>query len=92
MYFITLPVLVRTIFTFYVNYVLLFKSQVPGPKFNINVLVWRLCAVSCRLNCVQVSFEIRQTLHISFLTFYLNSPHVVFKSSEGTFKKLRAFY
>ena len=32
MYFITLPVLVRKIFTFYVNDVLLFKCPVPGPK------------------------------------------------------------
>ena len=31
-YFITLPVLVRKIFTFYVNDVLLFKCSVPGPK------------------------------------------------------------
>ena len=31
-YFITLPVLVRKIFTFYINDVLLFKCPVPGPK------------------------------------------------------------
>jgi len=31
-YFITLPFLVRKIFTFYINYVLLFKSPFPGPK------------------------------------------------------------
>ena len=31
-YFITLPFLVRKIFTFYVNDVLLFKYPVPGPK------------------------------------------------------------
>ena len=31
-YFITLPVLVRKIFTFYVNDVLLFKCLFPGPK------------------------------------------------------------
>ena len=31
-YFITLPVLVRRIFTFYINDVLLFKCPVPGPK------------------------------------------------------------
>ena len=31
-YFITLPVLVRKIFTFYVNGVLLFKCPIPGPK------------------------------------------------------------
>ena len=31
-YFVTLPALVRKIFTFYINYVLLFKCPVPGPK------------------------------------------------------------
>ena len=31
-YFITLPFLVRKIFTFYINYVLLFKCPFPGPK------------------------------------------------------------
>ena len=31
-YFITLPFLVRKIFTFYVNDVLLFKCPYPGPK------------------------------------------------------------
>ena len=31
-YFITLPYLVRKIFTFYINYVLLFKYPFPGPK------------------------------------------------------------
>ena len=31
-YFITLSVLVRKIFTFYINDVLLFKCPVPGPK------------------------------------------------------------
>ena len=31
-YFITLPVLVRKIFAFYIIYVLLFKCPVPGPK------------------------------------------------------------
>ena len=31
-YFITLPFLVRKIFTFYINDVLLFKCPLPGPK------------------------------------------------------------
>ena len=31
-YFITLPFLVHKIFTFYINYVLLFKCPFPGPK------------------------------------------------------------
>jgi len=31
-YFVTLPFLVRKIFTFYINDVLLFKCPVPGPK------------------------------------------------------------
>ena len=31
-YFITLPFLVRKIFTFYINYVLLFKYPFPGPN------------------------------------------------------------
>jgi len=31
-YFITLPFLVRKILTFYINYVLLFKCPIPGPK------------------------------------------------------------
>ena len=31
-YFVTLPFLVRKIFTFYINEVLLFKCPVPGPK------------------------------------------------------------
>jgi len=31
-YFITLPFVVRKIFTFYVNDVLLFKCPFPGPK------------------------------------------------------------
>ena len=31
-YFITFPVLVRKISTFYINDVLLFKCSVPGPK------------------------------------------------------------
>ena len=31
-YFITLPFLVRKIFTFCINYELLFKCPVPGPK------------------------------------------------------------
>ena len=31
-YFITTPFLVRNIFTFYINDVLLFKCSVPGPK------------------------------------------------------------
>ena len=31
-YFITLPFLVRKIFTFYINDMLLFKCPVPGPK------------------------------------------------------------
>ena len=31
-YFITLRFLVRKIFTFYINYVLLFKCPFPGPK------------------------------------------------------------
>jgi len=31
-YFISLPVLVRKILTFYINDVLLFKCQFPGPK------------------------------------------------------------
>ena len=33
-YFIMLPVLVRKIFTFYINYVLLFECPFSGPKFN----------------------------------------------------------
>jgi len=31
-YFITLPFLVRKIFTFYKNDMLLFKCPIPGPK------------------------------------------------------------
>jgi len=31
-YFITLSFLVRKIFTFYLNYVLIFKCAIPGPK------------------------------------------------------------
>jgi hypothetical protein len=31
-YFITLPFLVRKIFTFYINGVLIFKYPFPGPK------------------------------------------------------------
>jgi len=31
-YFITLPFLVRKIFTFYINDVLLFKCPIPGPN------------------------------------------------------------
>jgi len=31
-YFITIPFMVRKIFTFYINYVLLFKRPFPGPK------------------------------------------------------------
>ena len=31
-YFITLPVLVRKIYTFYINDILLFKCPFPGPK------------------------------------------------------------
>ena len=31
-YLITLPFLVRKIFTYYINYVLRFKCQFPGPK------------------------------------------------------------
>jgi len=31
-YYITLPFLVRKIFTFYIKDVLLFKCPVPGPK------------------------------------------------------------
>ena len=31
-FFITLPILVRKIFTFYINDVLLFKCSIPGPK------------------------------------------------------------
>jgi len=34
-YFITLPFLVRKIFTFYINDVLLFKCPFPGPKVHI---------------------------------------------------------
>jgi len=33
-YFITLPFLVRKIFTFYLNDVLLYKRPFPGPNFN----------------------------------------------------------
>ena len=43
-YFITLPVLVRKTFTFYINDVLLFKCPVPGPSVVIGgvlALVWR---------------------------------------------------
>ena len=37
MYFITLPFLVRKIFTFYINDVLLFKCPFPGPKgYNLS--------------------------------------------------------
>ena len=32
MYFITLPFMVRKIFKFHINYVLLFKCPIPGPK------------------------------------------------------------
>ena len=31
-YFITLPFLIRKMFTFYINCVLLFKCPIPGPK------------------------------------------------------------
>ena len=31
-YFITLPFLIRKIFTFYINDVLIFKSPIPGSK------------------------------------------------------------
>ena len=31
-YFITLPLLVCKIFTFYINDVLLFKCPIPGPR------------------------------------------------------------
>ena len=34
-YFITLPVLVRKILTFYTIDVLLFKCSVPGPTMNV---------------------------------------------------------
>jgi hypothetical protein len=36
-YFIMLPFLVRKIFTFYINDVMLFKCRVPGPKGQHNV-------------------------------------------------------
>ena len=38
-YFITLPFLVRKIFTFYINDVLLFKCPFSGPKGKIVVYV-----------------------------------------------------
>jgi len=36
-YFISLPFLVRKIFTFYINYVLQFKCPFPGPKVNVRL-------------------------------------------------------
>ena len=36
-YFITLPFLVRKIFTFYIHNVLLFKCPFPGPKGSIQL-------------------------------------------------------
>ena len=38
-YFITLPFLVRKIFTFYINVVLLFKCPIPGPKGYLSRLL-----------------------------------------------------
>jgi hypothetical protein len=40
-YFITLRFLVRKMFTFYINDVLLFKCPVPGLKgYTVKILFW----------------------------------------------------
>jgi len=39
-YFITLPFLVRKIFTFYINDVLLFKCPFPGPNVKVDVFLY----------------------------------------------------
>jgi len=48
-YFITLPFLVRKMFTFYINDVLLFKCPLPGPKglIRLRVLLTKLNSISC---------------------------------------------
>ena len=50
-YFVTLPVLVRKIFTFYINDVILFKCPVPGPKgeamlYSLRCFAFAACAKS----------------------------------------------
>ena len=43
-YFITWPVMVRKIFTFYTNYVLIFKCPIPGPRVNLGCSIFGVCS------------------------------------------------
>ena len=56
-YFIKLPFLVRKIFTFYINDVLLFKCPVPGPKSSkcthTQQQTFEVLTTMCRINFVK---------------------------------------
>ena len=53
-YFITLPVSVGKIFTFYINDVLLFKCPVPGPKGQLT----SIAAQDCQVGPFQLKYSV----------------------------------
>ena len=89
-YFITLPVLVRKIFTFYINDVLLFKCPIAGPKVNalrttssVSVIL-KAIGVGCypfvKLSCVRPQKS-------QFCRFHDNNPSAVYEESAIIFLK-----
>ena len=79
-YFITLSVLVRKIFTFYLNYVLLFNCPVPRPKGKLSSRI-----VIIVINSTNPFVFVIDTLHCEVGSAGLNITYKKFRLKVEVF-------